>query len=337
MDKVSRSFKSIMVESLFTPIVFAIAAIVMRIVMYLSIGMPHQEYPTSFVWHIISPIFENDLLSLASSTISIFLIAYIVTQLNLRFNLIRFRTALPFSLIMFFLSIHPAFLPMSPNYLSIILMLLALFPLLHSYQHHSPRNFALESGVLIGLAGIFQIYTLVFLPLWWRGEISMHGFRVKSFLALILGAIIVFWNLAGLFFLFDNLQSFLERFTYFLNINLTIPNLTSIQWYLIGLSITISVVYLLLDLKVFTRERVLAQKVFSFISLILVFSFVLHTLYFHQTFLFLYLIIIMISFIIAHYYSHIKTQWQVYSFIFLLAGSFMFFISSLMDITLLFQ
>jgi len=314
-----------------TPIIFAITAIIMRIGMYLSIGIPSQEYPTSFVWHIISPIFENELLSLVSSTVSIFFIAYIITQLNLRFSLIRFRTALPFSLIVFFLSTHPSFLPMSPNYLSTIFILFAFFPLLQSYQHSSPRNFALESGVLIGLAGVFQIYTLAFLPLWWRGEISMHGFHIKSFLALILGAIFVFWNLAGLFFLFDNLQSFIERFTYFKNINLVFADFTSLQWYLIILSITISIVFLLLDFKVFSRERVLAQKAFSFVSLILVLSFILHSLYFLQTCSFLLLIIIMMSYIMAHYYSHIKTRWQAYSFFLILISSFVFFINSLFD------
>ena len=314
-----------------TPIIFAITAIIMRIGMYLSIGIQHKEYPTSFVWNIILPIFENELLSLAFSTISVFFIAYIITQLNFRFSLIRFRTALPFSLIVFFLSLHPIFLPMSPNYLSIILILLAFFPLLQSYQHTSPRNLAFESGVLIGLAGVFQIYTLAFLLLWWRGEISMHGFNVKSTFALILGAIFVFWNLAGFYFIFDNLHSFIERFTHFQNINLSIPDFSIIHWLLIGLSLFISIVFLMLDFKIFNRERVLAQKAFSFISLILVSSFVLHALYFLQTSSFLLLIIIIMSYIMAHYYSHIKTRWQAYSFFIILLCSFVFFINSLID------
>lgn len=327
MPQTYRWFKTKIVESRFAPIVFAFIAITMRIVMFSSIGIEQKQYPTSFVWPIFASLFANAWISIATSTASIFVIAFLISQLNLRFNLIRFRTALPFSMLILFLSIHPLFLPMSPNYISAILILLAFFPLLQSYQHHAPRNFAFKSGVLIALAATFQVYTLVFLPLWLYGENSMHGFRVRSCFALLIGGLLIFWNVAGFYFLFDNLDSFFSLFIYFGKIDHSIPSLTLTQSVGIGILIILSVVFLILDYKAFRRERVLTQKTLSFIVLIIICSSALHFIYLHQTLSHVYFIVIMMSFIVAHYYSHIKTKWQVYSFIILLISFFVLYVN----------
>ena len=98
----------------------------MRIGLFLSVGVKQHHYKTSFVWEAIAPIFSNDWISLAASTLSIFIIAFIFSDLNTRFTLMRFRTSLPFALVLFLLSIHPLFLRMSPNYISTIFILFSL-------------------------------------------------------------------------------------------------------------------------------------------------------------------------------------------------------------------
>lgn len=329
MPQTIRKFKQSMVGSRFTPIVFAIIAITLRLGMFLSVGFEQQQYPANFIWDVISSVFTSQWISLGASTASVFVIAFIITQINLRFSLIRFRTALPFSMLVLFSSIHPAFLPMSPYYISIIFILLALFPLLQSYQHHAPHIFAFKSGVLLGLATIFQVYTLFFYALWLYGEISMHGFRIKSFFALILGGILVFWNLTGLYFLFDVMHLFLAPFNYFERVITSIPSFTLIQAISIALLILLSGIFLILDYQVSSRERVLTQKTFSLFIHIIIGSFILHSIYFGQTLFFVFIMVIMMTFIVAHYYSHIKTKWQVFSFVTLMMGLFSLFINYL--------
>ena len=316
MHRISRRFRRNIVESRFTPVIFALIAVIMRLALFSSVGIQHQEYSTSFAWHLLRPLFSNNLISLGGSTVSIFLIAYIFSNLNLRYTLTRFRTSLPFALLLFILSTHPVFLAMSPNYLSVIFILLAVFPLLESYQHHAPRNFAFKSGVLIAFAGVFQVFALALLPLWWYGEKSMHGFRVKSFIALLFGVVVVFWNVAGFYFLFDNLQSFPLPFRYFNIINISFPQHTIIEWSVIALFSLFTILIVILDIRIFQRERVLTQKTLSFIILIAFCSTIFHLLYGHQTFSFILLIVTMLSFIVAHYFSHTNTKWGVYLFIF---------------------
>lgn len=325
MHKTSRRFRSNFVESRFTPIIFTLIAISMRFGLFQSVGIKQHDYQTSFVWQAISPIFLNDWISLAASTLSIFVIAFIFSDLNTRYTLMRFRTSLPFALVLFLLSIHPIFLRMSPNYISTIFILLAFSPLIESYQHSTPRSFAFRSGVLIAIAGTFQVFALLFLPLWWYGEWSMHGLKTKSFIALMLGVLLVLWNVAGFYFLFDNIGSFLAPLTHLSKANLVPPQYTTIQWVGIALLSLLTVILILLDRQVFKRERVITQKTLSFIILISIASVVLHFFYWQQTFFFIYQIIIMLSSIVAHYFSHINKKGEVYLFAFVFICLIMFY------------
>lgn len=329
MHQTSQRFRNNLVESRFTPIIFALIAITMRLGLFLCVGVKPHVYHTSFVWDAIRPLFSNDWISLAASTLSIFIIAFIFSDLNTRFTLTRFRTSLPFALVLFLLSVHPVFLRMSPNYISTIFILMAFYPLVESYQHHAPRNFAFKSGVLIALAATFQVFALAFLPLWWYGEWSMHGFRMKSFIALLLGVLLVLWNVAGFHFLFDSLHSFLAPFKQFNLINLTPPQYSIIQWSGIALLSLLTIVLILLDTQIFRRERVITQKTLSFIILIAAVSVILHYFYWQQTYFFIYQIIIMLSFIVAHYFSHVNKKGEVYLFVFVFISLILFYINYL--------
>ncbi|NLC49905.1 MAG: hypothetical protein GX762_06015 [Bacteroidales bacterium] len=329
MHQTSRRFRSNIVESRFTPIIFSLIAITMRLGLFLSVGVKQHDYQTSFLWKAISPLFSNDWVSLVASTLSIFVIAFVFSDLNTRFSLTRFRTSLPFALVLFLLSVHPLFLRMSPNYLSTIFILFAFSPLIESYQHHAPRNYAFRIGVLIAIAATFQVFALAFLPLWWYGETSMHGFRVRSFIALLLGVLLVLWNVAGFYFLFDNLESFIEPFLQFGKLNLIPPHYTIIQWSGVALLSLLTIVLIVLDIQVFRRERVITQKTLSFIILNAIVSIVLHYFYWQQTYFFIYQIIIMLSFIVAHYFSHVNKKGGVYLFAFVFISLIMFYVNYL--------
>lgn len=329
MHQISRRFRSNLVESRLAPIIFTLIALCMRVGLFLSVGIQQYDYQTSFVWGSVSQLFSNDWISLAASTLSVFIIAFLFSELNTRFTLIRFKTSLPFALVVFLLSIHPLFLSMSPNYISAILILFSLFPLIESYQHHTPRNFAFKSGVLLAFATTFQVFTLVFLPLWWYREKSMHGFKIKSFTALILGALLVLWNIAGLYFLFGNIESFLNPLVHLGKINLVSPHYTTIEWAGVAFLSVLSIILIIVDTQIFKRERVLTQKTLSFIILIIIASIVLHLLYWQQTFFFIYQITIMLSFILAHYFSHVNKKGGVYFFIFVFTSLILLYINYL--------
>lgn len=301
----------------------------MRAGMFFSIGIEQMDYPRSFVWPFISHLFDNDFISLASSTLSAFLIAYIISQINIAFNIIRFRTTLPFSLSIFFLSIHPSLLSMSPNYISVILILLGLPHLLHSYQRSFSQNLAFKSGILIALAGTFQMFSLFFVLLWWIGQVSMHRFQIRSLLSSILGILLVFLNVGGLFYYFDKVEDFILYFTVMPKIEMSFMQYTITQYIEIAVLISFTIIILIANLKVYLRDRVLTRKTMGFIGLIIIFSLLLHVAYSTSTTLFLIIDITLISFVISYYYSFMKHKWQLYSFFLLMSTASIFYLNYL--------
>ncbi|HZJ80528.1 MAG TPA: hypothetical protein VFC69_08140 [Dysgonamonadaceae bacterium] len=330
MHQTSRRFRSNIVESRFTPIIFTIIAVSMRLGLFLSVGIQQHTYQTSFVWQNISPLFSNHWMSFAASTLSIFIIAFIFSDLNTRFTLIRLKTSLPFTLVLLILSTHPLFLHISPNYISTIFILLSFYPLIESYQHYEPHSFSFKMGVLIAIAATFQVFALFFLPLMWLGEKSMHGFKIKSFISLMLGFLLVLWSVASFYFLFDNIDLLLSPFVYLSQLSLVPPQYSAIEWGAIALLSLLTVAVTLLDIQVFKRERVIIQKTLSFIILIAAVSIILHFLYWQQTSFFILQIIIMLSFIVAHYFSHVDKKRDVYLFIFSFGSLILFYINYLM-------
>lgn len=326
MQQLSHIFKRNVLESRFAPFIAIVIALFMRFVMFSFYPIEVKEYPTSFVWQYIHSLFTNKWISFTASTLCFLIVAVLLSNLNNQFSLIRLRSSLPFSLSLVVFSTHPRLLLMSPNYLSIIFILLALFPLLNSYQHRTPRNYAFKSGILLAFAALFQVYSLVLLPLWWYGEFTMHGFKIRSFFALLLGAILLFWNVAVLFFIFNSIDLFLLPFSYLARARLTLPELNYMEWILVGTLAVINIVVVILDKRVFNRERVIIQKALSFFILIGAVATVFHILYSLQTDFFLLLFAAMASFITAHYFSYIIKKWQVYFFSFLISILFIVYL-----------
>ncbi|HXL01399.1 MAG TPA: hypothetical protein PLE90_08415, partial [Dysgonamonadaceae bacterium] len=108
MDKTVRNFKYTILGGRFSGFVAAIAVIVMRVLMFLNGDIPQNEFSdSSFVWKFLAPFFSDPRVSFGASTLSIFIIAAIISHLNHRFTIIRGRTILPFAVPLFLFSLHP--------------------------------------------------------------------------------------------------------------------------------------------------------------------------------------------------------------------------------------
>jgi len=93
-----------------------------------------------------------------------FLIASLISSLNSRFTLIRQRSSLPFIIPLFLLSIHPWFLVMTADYIAVIFILIAFFPLLKSYQASDVNLYSFQSAILIGVASLSRSMRLCCFP-----------------------------------------------------------------------------------------------------------------------------------------------------------------------------
>ncbi|MDO5663706.1 MAG: hypothetical protein Q4G63_00435 [Bacteroidia bacterium] len=318
-----RNFKSYFVESRFISIVVSITVIVLRFLMFLRKGLP--DFPinnTNFSWSYIEPIFQQyPIASFLSSTLSVFIISYLISELNIRYGVIRMRTSMPFYVPLVLFSIHPFFLKMTPDYLGLIFILWSLFPLLSSYQYRYSHRYAFQFGALMAIAATFQAYALLFLPLWLIGLSAMGGMSFRSLIASIFGIFLVFWIVFALYVFGDNIIGFIDPFKCFTEIYdfTQLPVFSVPQWGFIGTIFLFIFFFIIADNKQITRERSFTKKVLIFSTSIIIFSILMQVLYLYETLFWIYIATAFLSIIIAHFYTNTTLKLQILSFFITLA------------------
>lgn len=323
MDRAVRSFKHNVVEGRFVGFVVAIVVIALRVLMFLNGELRQNEFSDAgYVWKFLAPFFSDQRISFAASTLSVFIIAGIISQLNRRFNLIRTHTSLPFIVPLVLFSLHPHFLQMIPDFVAVFFILWALFPLLNSYHQSEPQLFAFQAAVLIGIAGVFQIYALLLLPLWWRGEMMMRGFKFKSFLASLIGVGLVYWLVFALLVFLGSVDTFVVPFDFITRLSIVqFSGFSVSQWIVTGMIFVLLLTFIILVHRKFSRDKVLTQIFLGFLSFLIICTLVLQMLYGSSTLFWLTIALALLSFLIAYYYSSVESKWQVYSF-YLIFGAF---------------
>ena len=317
-----RNFKSFFVESRFISLVVSITVIALRFLMFLKKGLP--DFPvnsTGFIWPYIEPVFlENPFLSFLASTLCIFIISYLLSELNVRYGVIRMRTAMPFYVPLILFSVHPFFLRMTPDFPGLIFVLWSLFPLLASYQYHHSHRFAYQFSALIAIAGIFQIHALLIVPLWLIGLSAMGRINFRSFIASIFGIILVFWIVFVFYVSGDNITGFIDPFKGLTDIYdfTQTPTFSVPQWGFIGTMLLFLFFIITADIKQITRERSFTKKVLIFSISVILLSLLLQILYLTHTFIWIYIIIAFLSIIAAHFYADTTFRLEILSYFFAL-------------------
>jgi hypothetical protein len=314
MADIVEKFKTQFVEARFTSLLVSIGVLVMRWLLFHFRGIPEYNFPnTGFVWQYFAPYFANPETSFVVGTIFVFLIAILIAHLNNRFSLIRTRTNLPFIVPLFLFSLHPYFLAMSADYVAIMLLLIALSSLFSSYQQPDTQLFSFRSAILIGVAGLFQIYALILLPVWWRGEVSMRGVQVKSFFTSIFGVLLVYLSVFSIYFLYGNVEEFVAPFLNFNRISVhEIPYFTPAKWIGVAFVFVLFGLYMLLSLNISSRVKVLTLSATKFVIWVIALFLILQVIYWNETMFFMSMSIAFASYLVAFYHSIAISKAHVY-------------------------
>lgn len=316
MHLIVRSFRSTFVEGRFTPLLAAVGMIGMRVVLFYVEGLPQitsRPYVHNYLWEPITPFFVHPQVSLLASTLSVFLIAWTLSLLSSRFNLLRSRSNLPFTAPLFLLSLHPYFLVMSGDYISIIFVLLAFFPLLESYQKPDSYLCSFRAAVLIAVASLFQMYALVLLPLWWIGERSMRSPRSRFFVSSLFGLFLVYVSLFSVYWFMDDIPGFMEPFLGFVSVSLPeIPLFSVLEWGGVVFTGLFFISNMIFSVRTYTRDKALTLSLMRFVVFLIIFLLLLQVVYWQETLFFLLLSIALVSYLNAYFYSKTISRSHIY-------------------------
>ncbi len=315
MHKSVRFFRKNIVEARFASIIASLSVLVMRMAMFSTYKMPALETnDAGFLWNYIAPFFSNPLYSFIASTLVVFAIAWLMSQLNDTFSLIRSRTCLPFVVPLLLFSAHPYFMVMTPDLVATLIISLALFPMLQSYHKSAAQIFSFRISIIIGIASVFQLYMLLLLPLWWRGESSMRGFQFRSILASLFGILLTYLPVFTLFFFFENLSGFVQPFMKIIHFSL--PNFTAftpLEWITATSTFLFFILIMFFSMKAYKRDKVLTLNALQFTLFLLLFLLVFRILYWNHSSSFMTISLPFLSFLIAYLYTLTTNRMHVYS------------------------
>ncbi|WP_298645729.1 hypothetical protein [uncultured Proteiniphilum sp.] len=331
MHFVVKSFRTTFVEGRFVPMLAALGMTAMRVALFYAGDRPQiASHDDNYLWEPIAHLFAYPPVSLIASTLSVFLIAWILSLVNSRFNLLRSRSNLPFTAPLFLLSLHPFFLVMSGDYISTAFILLAFFPLLESYQKPDSYLCSFRASILIAVASLFQIYALVLLPLWWSGERSMRGPQFRSFVSSLFGIFLVYITLFSIYWLLDDIPGFIRPLFRFASFSIPeIPAFSILEWSGVVFAGLFFISNMIFSIRIYTRDKVLTLSLMRFVVSLIVFLLLLQTVYWKETLFFLLLSIALISYLNAYFYSKTISKTHIYLAYGMLSGMLFFYLSHL--------
>jgi hypothetical protein len=163
-----------------------------------SAGYPvHSDASSTPLWGIVCQMLPNKTLTYLTGVLLTAGGAFLVHRANYVLVITREKSLMPFFLYILFISSNPGFFPLNPVSLSIFCLILAFYQLLTSYHDSGAVRNTFNAAFYIGVASLFWVHILWFLPVFWRG---MHNFKVlnlRTFLASLIGVGVIYWLLLG--------------------------------------------------------------------------------------------------------------------------------------------
>ena len=310
-------------------------AIAIRIV-YFIFTCPYvidNRSNTNFIWNNLEPLFTSNIISWATSFISLLCITTFASYLNKRFVLIKIRTSLIASFPLLLFSCHPIFFPMSPEYLSTIAVLISVGITLEAYDSPRKQVCALYVGGLLAIGSLFQLPILFYLPVFLFGLGVVKSLNIKTILAFLIGVIIIYIPLFSYYLFVGQLDLFAAPFIETIDVSnfhsLSFePDLKSIITLLI---ILISILTILIQgYNSRYNDKIKVRAYYFFLATMTTIAFI--SSLFTDTFALMSLFIGMacVSLLAAHLFAQTNTKWLSWYYYIILVLIFIFSLSHLL-------
>lgn len=272
-----------------------------------------------YLWNYIAPLFEDELLSLASSSLFTLSIAITITYINNKFNLIRVRTWLPLALCLLLFSCHPLFNSMSPAYISSIFVLITISIALAAYNGKYKQGAAFRCSFTLTLGSLFSPILLLYIPVFWIVLGILRCFNFKSLLTSIFSIFIIYFPIFSIYVYAENIDLFLAPF---LAVNLdTLSNfpilsLTYIEYGILGFSIIMLCIILTDNYINHYKDKIRIRAYLGALTLIIVFAGLLFILFNINSSTNLYIALTASTFLLSHFYALVEKKGTVFLFYF---------------------
>lgn len=281
-------------------------AFIIRVLYYLNSDISYIEpNQGSFLWNQISVFFSDPLVSLVSSSACVIIISLLLSLINTKNLLLRKRSLLPISLSLLLFSSHPVFLSMNQYYIGALFIVFAIITLFSSYQSTRGQIATANVSFILAIGSLFVPNLLFYVIIFWIGLRIMWCFSFKSFLASIIGLIIVYIPILSLslyndgdFFSSITLAPIIDEIR-----NIPIINFTSFNWVLSILAILILLITSISSYLERHRDKIKIRNFILFLSILSFFTLVFYSTVNIDTTTHYFILLISGSLILSHYFA----------------------------------
>lgn len=270
-------------------------------------------------WGAIRKWMINKEIAYAAGLLLIALIAFIIQRINDIEMLIRERTRLVFLLFLLLSSTNASILPF--NNITIVLMcfVLIIYELFNTFQLPESKGKLFNVGVYIGVASLFMPQTLWCIPLLWLGMYQLFSLNYRSFMISLLGILTIYWIVFTWcvwkhdFTLFTMLFKSLTDFQLF-------SVFRSLRFSNIGyamVAVMVIPIFLLIKMDAISN-RLRVRQILSFLLNMSVWSLALTCLYGKNAELFMSLLYLPLSVLMAYFFEKVRNIFHFLLYYFIL-------------------
>jgi hypothetical protein len=195
-------------------ITFCICLVCWILGYYVSLGYPVNYNNLSPVWKIfVENIFINKVFTYSTGILFLLFVTFLIQRIGDVEMLVRERTRLPFLLFLLFYSSNFFLLPVTGAAIAVLCLVLMTYELFKAYHSPESTGHMFNAGLALGIAGLFIPQTILYLAVLWLGMYQFRSINIKTFLASLIGYMMIFWFVFGYCFWIEDF-SCIEEFTY---------------------------------------------------------------------------------------------------------------------------
>lgn len=258
----------------------------------------------------------SDFVAYILGFLSVLLLAFLITRLNIKYMIIEARTYLP---ALFIIIISLFYIPLHivhPGVIAAIFVLLAVDKVFNTYSDKSKITDFFSASLFLSIGSLFYFNIVLLIVFIWYSITSQSKNRWKAWLVTIVGITVPYFFIWTISYLTNTSEDFFERITGNFNLILIPPSVIIEHLFVINLSYYFMFAFLiiLIFISSFKIIRGLAGNKINvrkyFVSFFIIFTILILQFIFFSTVAFeiLPIIAIPLSFLFSYYLFHIKNK-----------------------------
>lgn len=280
-----------------------------------SIGYPvYGEVTAPSLWNMLCSYLSDKTFTYIFGFLLMIGGAFMIHRTNYILMLIREKTLLPVLFYILLISTNHDFLPLKSTSFGVFFLILAIYYLFISYHNTECQRNLFNAGLILAVGSLLWSYILWFFPLLWYGMNKFRSISPRTFLASLLGIIIISWLLFNYSLWQHDYSSFAAYDSIFKIRPLSIFGNNFADWLGIGWLIGLT---LLSSANIITHEyedNLRTREFLSYLTVLAISSFILYFLYEQSSEEFLQIACFPSSILIAHFFTVVRNKYTYWLF-----------------------